>query len=289
MAGLADLHVSNSDSGVAASLASELAGISGVRSIDPVIIERVALPELDNQTAMVLGVDLKAVAGRENPWGVQVRITNPLALLGGRKPIFLGKELAETLSKTLPSNQNTVQVRLGGRTHRLPRNDGTIDAGGPAAVIGGNMLVMDIAQLALLRGRPQLVTRLDVSLEANANIENVRSRLQELAGSRAVVQTPETQAQSVRDVMAGLQIGFAICGMGALIVGLFLVYNVLSVGVAERRYDIGVLRSLGATRGQVWLLFIGEAAFLGATGALVGLPAGEGLLRASERLRCERS
>jgi putative ABC transport system permease protein len=49
------------------------------------------------------------------------------------------------------------------------------------------------------------------------------------------------------------------------------------VTVAERRHEIGVLRSVGASRAQIWALFLGEAAVLGLTGAVLGVPAGVGL------------
>jgi putative ABC transport system permease protein len=49
--------------------------------------------------------------------------------------------------------------------------------------------------------------------------------------------------------------------------------------VAERRHDIGILRSVGATRGQIACLFVGEAALLGLLGSLLGLPLGYGLAR----------
>jgi putative ABC transport system permease protein len=59
-----------------------------------------------------------------------------------------------------------------------------------------------------------------------------------------------------------------------LVVGLFLVYNALSVSVAERRHDIGILRSVGATRAQISGLFVGEATVMGLVGSLLGLPLG---------------
>jgi putative ABC transport system permease protein len=48
----------------------------------------------------------------------------------------------------------------------------------------------------------------------------------------------------------------------------------MSVTVAERRADIGVLRSLGATRGQVIFLFATAAALLGVIGSVLGVPLG---------------
>ena len=80
-------------------------------------------------------------------------------------------------------------------------------------------------------------------------------------------------------MLSGLKIGFALCGAGALVVGLFLVYNTLAVSVAERRHDIGILRSLGATRDQIGRLFLGEAVLLGLLGNMLGIPLGLGLAR----------
>ena len=71
-----------------------------------------------------------------------------------------------------------------------------------------------------------------------------------------------------------MQIAFLMCAAGAMIVGLFLVYNALAVTVAERRPDIGVLRSLGATRGQIIILFAAAAAGLGLVGEVLGVPLG---------------
>jgi putative ABC transport system permease protein len=64
-------------------------------------------------------------------------------------------------------------------------------------------------------------------------------------------------------------------------VGVFLVYNTLAVAAKERRHDIGLLRSVGATRLQVAALFLGEAVLLGLVGSALGLPAGLGLAQLS--------
>src|SRR5262249_23195211 len=98
-----------------------------------------------------------------------------------------------------------------------------------------------------------------------------------VVGRRGNVRTVEDSNESVRDITKGLQLGFLLGGAGALVVGLFLVYNALSVSVAERRHDIGILRSMGATRGQVARLFIVEALVLGLMGTALGVPLGYGM------------
>src|SRR5205085_844835 len=84
----------------------------------------------------------------------------------------------------------------------------------------------------------------------------------------------EENRKSTQEVTGGVKLVLNLCSIGALVVGLFLVYNALAVTVAERRHDIGVLRSLGATRGQIAGLFTVEAAVLGTLGSIPGVPLG---------------
>jgi putative ABC transport system permease protein len=121
------------------------------------------------------------------------------------------------------------------------------------------------------------VRRLDIALEAGADPKKARKEIEKIVAKRAEVRTMEEQNQSLQSPMVGMKVGFSMCGVAALIVGMFLVYNSLSVSVAERRHEIGILLALGATRDQVWRLFAGEAFVLGCAGAALGIPLGKGL------------
>jgi putative ABC transport system permease protein len=63
----------------------------------------------------------------------------------------------------------------------------------------------------------------------------------------------------------------------AVVIGLFLIYNNLAMTVQERRRDIGLLRSAGATPGWVSRLFLTQALLLGAGGTVLGLALGLGV------------
>jgi putative ABC transport system permease protein len=165
--------------------------------------------------------------------------------------------------------KNFVGMEVG-QAVRFIRAGATPETG---AVVGG------MANLAWDACHPQRVNRIDVFLDPKADIATVETRIRQLVGNRAKVHTPDTHGESTQEIVSGMQTAFLLCSFGAMVVGLFLVYNALSVTVAERRHDIGILRSLGATRGQIIRLFAVAAIILGIVGSVLGIPLGIALAR----------
>ena len=276
--GHADLYVGNGDAGVQRTLADALKVLPGIRAVQPLVIQRVALPELHNQAALLIGADF--TAQETGGWRVTINELTPRvfvrAVVFRQRPVLIGRELA----KALPPESTELSVLVAGQVHRL-HCTGVVDATGPDAVVAGNAVVTECDAAAALVGRPDLVSRLDVYLEPGADRTDVEHRLQaELAG-RAIVSTPEGHDQRTQEMLSGVKTGMALCGGAALVVGLFLVYNALAVTGLARRHDIGVLRSVGATRSQIMKLLLAEAAVLGVAGISLGIPLGLGLARLS--------
>ena len=74
----------------------------------------------------------------------------------------------------------------------------------------------------------------------------------------------------------GFLLGF---GGIALFVGAFVIFNTLSITVAQRTRELATLRTLGATRRQVLRSVILESAALGVLASVVGLFLGFGLAK----------
>jgi putative ABC transport system permease protein len=89
-------------------------------------------------------------------------------------------------------------------------------------------------------------------------------------------------------MLDGYQIGFNFFGVVALFVGAFLIFNAFSMTVVERTREIGMLRTVGMTRGQVMQQILTEASILGSVGSALGVGAGlllsRGLIRMMELL-----
>ncbi len=76
------------------------------------------------------------------------------------------------------------------------------------------------------------------------------------------------------DIFANVLWGFAAI---SLVVGMITIANTFSITLAQRRRQIGLLRAVGASGGQVRRRFLIEAMLLGLIGSLIGLTLGIGL------------
>jgi putative ABC transport system permease protein len=281
-----DLLVGNGQCGVPNAMADEIraAGIEGVRQVIPLVFGRVLVPELAaddrrGRTVFLLGAPLDAGGSTDAPRDLHIDWTmspGDLVRLAfrGQRPAVIGDQLVDRLGSKVES----FRAQLAGHEVKLV-SVGTVRLEGDTAALGREVLFMtrqDAAKL-IYPLRPDYVTRINLVLDPEADREAVRQRVRELVGDRAAVLTTHELHLVAGDVTAGLEQGVIMLGLAALVIGLFLVYNTLSVSVAERRGDIGILRSTGATRGQIVGLFVGEASALGLTGALLGVPLGLGL------------
>ncbi len=87
--------------------------------------------------------------------------------------------------------------------------------------------------------------------------------------------TQDSVVKTFDDILTALTLTVSsIAGISLLVAGI-LVMNVMLVSVSQRRAEIGLLKALGATRRQVQVIFLTEAAMLSIAGAIVGLLLGQ--------------
>jgi putative ABC transport system permease protein len=150
-----------------------------------------------------------------------------------------------------------------------PEIDSTALVGFPAAVRVLDVEPSDILPTSVyVRTYPDLLDEVRQILPRAANPqtpEAVRvSRPSDALAARAAVDTAFTA------LLLGL-------GGVALLVGGIGIANVMVISVLERRREIGLRRSLGATRRHVLVQFLLEAIALAGVGGLVGMAIGAGI------------
>jgi putative ABC transport system permease protein len=152
---------------------------------------------------------------------------------------------------------------------------------GPARVMDGSFVLMDIAAAQLAFDRLGRVDRLDLQLAGAdqatpdaAAVDAALTAINQRLPDGITAGRPARRGAQVERMLAAFHLNLTALSWVALVVGLFLVYNTVTISVIARRDEIGVLRALGVTRPQVLALFLGEAAVLGLGGAALGIGLG---------------
>jgi putative ABC transport system permease protein len=151
---------------------------------------------------------------------------------------------------------------------------GLLKETGPIKAFGGSVAVMFFGSLQEAFSSGRTLSRIDVSVDKSVGILATKERLQQTLGPQLEVEEPERRGASVETMLRSFQLGLNLGSAVALLVGIFLVYNTVSIGVVQRRREIGTLRALGSTRRDIRWLFTLEAACVGLLGSLLGLPLG---------------
>lgn len=101
-----------------------------------------------------------------------------------------------------------------------------------------------------------------------------------MGGSTVTVDTgDELRAQSMEEMTGDADIMKYVIGAFAVIavlVGVIIIANTFQILVAQRRRQVGLLRAIGASSGQVRGRFLAEALLLGLIGSLLGVGIGIG-------------
>ena len=154
---------------------------------------------------------------------------------------------------------------------------GVVTDNGPVLGGFGRTVVvgLDIARRAF--GQIGL-TRIDLAVSPGANPGAVAQELERrISGEHYVLSTPADLGVSLRASTADFQATTALISAIALFVGAFLIFNTLSMTVAERFREVGLLRAAGTSRRQIHQIVLTQALILGLLGSAVGLAIGAGL------------
>jgi len=125
-------------------------------------------------------------------------------------------------------------------------------------------------------GLTSIQLRLRDPSQAAAVADTLRSELD----PSLVVEAPRTRSLQVQRMLDGFQLNLTALSMVSALVGVFLIYNTVSASVVRRRREIGILRANGASRRQIFALFLSEGLILGLPGVILGLPLGIALAQA---------
>ncbi len=229
-----------------------------------------------SEAMRVLGVDiLRDTAIRDYRVLADPSNTGDAALPVARLLELLTSPQAVVIAATFGARHDlgpgsSLQLMTGDRIAPFTIN-GVLANEGPARVLDGNFVLMDIAAAQLAFDRLGRIDRIDVRLRDGVEIEPTLASIAARLPPGLEARRPAQRGKQVERMLASFHMNLTALSWIALVVGLFLVYNTVTISVVARRDEVGMLRALGVTRGQVLALFLGEAAVLGVAGATIGL------------------
>ncbi|MCC7010113.1 MAG: ABC transporter permease [Acidobacteria bacterium] len=178
---------------------------------------------------------------------------------------------------------STVTVLAGDRQVPLVVR-GLLEDEGPARALDGRFVLMDIAAAQLALDEIGRLDRVEVRLADGIGVDAAEQAIAARLPAGMLVERPAQRGREVEQMLAAFHLNLTALSYVALVVGLFLVYNTISVAVLSRRDEIGILRALGVGRWTVRALFLAEAAALAAAGTAAGIAIGRLLADATVAL-----
>jgi putative ABC transport system permease protein len=154
---------------------------------------------------------------------------------------------------------------------------------GPARALDGNFALMDIAAAQLAFNRLGFLDRLDIKLKAEFSVDRAEAEIANRLPAGLRVARPSSSYNQIEKMIAAFHFNLSALGSIAFLVGLFLIYNTISISVISRRQEIGTLRAIGTPRRLVLALFLGEAVLLSILGTTIGLGLGRLMANAAVR------
>lgn len=281
LSGKVDLEVTGSGTGFDEELLWDVKEVPGVHKATPVIRETVVLrqPGAEGEHLLILGVDF---LGEDDDYFRDYdsqeldRIkAEPFSFLNGPTNIIVSRALADrfgyeegdTIPLATPQGQRDFTIW------------GFIEAEGVGRAFGGSIAIMyyQAAQVAFDRGSN--VDAIDIAIPPGADRDTVARALEEKLGPGFEAAPPERSNDRVRNMLGPLNTGLMMSSLIAMLVGMFLIYNTMSISVVQRKREIGILRALGTTKRQILTLFTLEGLLLGLIGTALGVTLGLGLAR----------
>ncbi len=264
-----------------ASLLQRVRGVDGVSAAAGSIQ---ASGDGPNTQIRLVGADGKTLGNPNAPklgFGLDFRQArfNPFTVSRGRFPRGDGEVVVDkgTADKEKLRVGQSLGIAASGPTRRFTlvgvARYGKVDSLGGATI---GLFTVGTAQGLL--GRGDRFDQIDVAAAPGVTPKALVTRLDAVMPKGAFVRTGKQQAAEnsadVKDATQFIQWFLLAFGFIALAVGAFVIYNTLSITVAQRIRELATLRALGASRRQVRRSVLLEGLAIGVLASAIGLVAG---------------
>lgn len=144
------------------------------------------------------------------------------------------------------------------------------------AEIDSSLAIADIGCVQRLLNRNGKISAVAISLDKGADPEQVQESLQRVVGANYKVQTRDQKNASINDILNIEKLAILFIGAMIALVATFAITGSVIMLITDKRGDIRTLKAMGAPRGLIRKIFVGEGMLLTSIGTIVGLVIGVG-------------
>ncbi|MBC7301698.1 MAG: ABC transporter permease, partial [Nocardia sp.] len=254
LAGDAELEITGiTDAGFEQSLLPRIAATPGVATAVPML--RATLGAGPDR-ALLIGADQTMEALGSDLAGPMSQYTSKLVKTERGVLVGAGMGLREGDPVAIGAGTATVAAVLdSAATDRL--NSGHVVAG-------------PLPLIQFLTDRVGKLDSVQIVVKPGTDVAALRTALTEAVDGRAVVAEPSLRTAQAGGAIQIMRYSTLMSSAAALIVSAFLIYNAMSMAVAQRRPTLSLLRAIGGKRAPMVRDLLVEAAMLGLVGGAIG-------------------
>ncbi|MBF6329210.1 FtsX-like permease family protein [Nocardia transvalensis] len=254
LGGKAALEVTGiTDAGFDQQLLQKVRAVPGVSAAVPMLRARIGA---DDDRALLVGADAE------------------IAKLGGDVEGPLREQAARLLSVpngvivgAATGHREGEQFRIGSSTVTVAA---VLDGETAKRLNQGHIVITTLPVAQKVIDRTGKLDSIQIVPAPDTDVGQLRSALTDAVDGRAVVADPSLRTAQASGAVVLVRYSTVMASAAALIVSGFLIYNAMSMAVAQRRPTLSLLRAIGGRRRPMVRDLLVEAVILGLVGGLVG-------------------
>lgn len=238
------------------------------KEASPVIEGYVKVREFDQQAILILGIDpILDYPFRQYYGSEDNQLSQLVAIISEPNSGIIAKDLAEEFDIKLGDEINYVFEGKPGKIKIV----GLIASDEPIVRESlKGLIIVDIATAQTAFNKIGVLDRIELIIH-DANQEEIIKN--DLIPGLTIRSTAE-QNQQLNNMVGAFQLNLTALSLLALVVGGFLIYNTMTFSVIQRRELIGLYRSLGFYRFEIFFMILFEALIIGIIGTFFGVIVG---------------
>jgi lipoprotein-releasing system permease protein len=262
-----------------------LEALPGVTAVSPMVATAglAARGETSKSIALV-GVDLERY---ERIVGLRSKVVSGVArlapgegIIGRDLAVDLGVSVGDRIGLITGNNQGNSQGNTSGGVSDALRITALVDLG--VRELNRRTVIVPLRTAQSLAGLPGGATSLDLTLSDVYAADTLAAAL-----AKRLPYEVESWQQANAQLVSALNaqsVSTAVIRIVVMLVVVLGIASVLVVSVVQKRREIGILRAMGATQGQVLRIFLLQGAIVGAIGSTLGVALAVALIWVFSRL-----